>query len=411
MTYPIQLFVYFDFSSGPNFDPPFQIGISQLGINKMGSGGAAGDVVDLTSQTAAINIRRGRDFLQDKFNAGTCSVRVYDPNGDWSPENPASPYFGKLQPLRKLRIVGQYLGVDYPLFAGYTTAYNYSYPKNEEIGYIDIQATDAFTLFNKSAITTVTGATAGETTGSRIGDILTTIGFPTSQRDVDTGNITVQADPGTLRSVLEALQTVEFTEFGALYMSADGKVVFRQRTDAIEALGETPTEFDPQGTIPYKDIKMSFDDKLVFNVANFKRVGGTTQTVTNQTSIDTYFPHTITREELLHETDAATLDLAKAYVSARKDTTIRIDAMSLDLTTPNYSAGIIAALGLDFLDAVRITNYQPGGSTLIKDLQIFGVQHQITPRSWITTFATGDPLITGFIIGNSTYGKLGVSTL
>jgi hypothetical protein len=411
VTYPIQLFVYFDFSSGPNFDPPFQIGLSQIGVDKMGSGGAAGDVVDLTSQTGSVNIRRGRDFLQDKFNAGTCTIRVYDPNSDWSPENPASPYFGKLQPLRKLRIVAQYLDQDYPLFAGYTTSYAYTYPKNEEIGYVDIQATDAFTLFNKSAVTTVTGATAGETTGSRINDILTTIGFPTSQRNVDTGNITVQADPGTLRSVLEALQTVEFTEFGALYMSPDGKVVFRQRNDAIQALGEVSIPFDPQGDIPYAGIKLSFDDKLVFNVANFKRVGGTTQTVTNQASIDTYFPHTITREELLHETDAATLDLAKSYINARKDTSIRVDSLTLDLTTPDYSAGIIAALSLDFLAPVEITNYQPGGSTLVKNLQIFGVQHQITPRSWITTFATGDPLITGFIIGNSTYGKLGVNTL
>jgi len=411
VTYPIQVTVSFDFSNGPNFDPPFQIGLSQLGIDKMGSGGSAADVVDLTSQTVAINIRRGRDLLQDKFNPGTCSIRVLDTNGNWNPQNPASPYFGKLQPLRKLRIFATFLGQTYPLFAGYTTTYAYSYPKNEDLGYIDIQATDAFTLFNKSAVTTVTGATAGETSGNRINDILNTIGFPTSQRDIDTGNVTVQNDPGTLRTVLEALQTVEFTEFGAVYMSGDGKVVFRQRNDAIQTLAEVPTYFAQGGDIPYKDLKFSFDDKLVFNVANFKRTGGTMQTVTNQASIDKYFPHTITREELLHETDTATLDLAKGYVAARKDTNIRIDSMTLDLTTPNYTAGIIAALGLDFFSPVEITNEQPGGSTLTKKLQIFGVQHQITPRSWLTTFATGDPLITGFIIGNSTYGKLGVSTL
>jgi hypothetical protein len=411
MTYPITLTVSFDFSSGPNFDPPFQLGISQLGIGVLGAGGTASQVVDLTSQTTAISIRRGRDLLQDRFNSGLCTVRVIDPNGDWNPQNPTGPYFGLLQPLRKLVIIGEHLGVDYPLFAGYTTAYNYTYPKNEEFGYIDIQATDAFTLFNKSAIESVTGSAAGDTTGDRINQILDTIGFPGSQRQIDTGDITVQDDPGTLRSVLQALHDVEFTEFGAVYISADGKVVFRERTDAIDTLAGTPTVFDQSTGISYKDLRFQFDDKLIFNTANFQRVGGTMQTVTDQDSIDTYFPHAITRQNLLHETDADTLDLATAYVASRKSTDIRIDSMTLDLTTPNYQAGIEAALGLDFFDTVEINNTQPGGSTLTKTLQIFGVNHQITPRTWNTTFTTGDPLITGFILGNAQFGILGVSTL
>ena len=411
MTYPITLTVSFDFSSGPNFDPPFQIGISQLGIGVMGAGGTASQVVDLTSQTISINIRRGRDLSQDRFNAGSCIVRVVDPNGDWNPQNPASPYFGLLQPLRKLVITGTYNGTPYPLFAGYTLSYAYSYPKNEEFGYVDIQCTDAFTLFNKSAITTVTGGTAGQTTGARINKILDMVGFPGSQRVIDTGDVTVQADPGTLRTVLQALQDVEFTEYGAVYVDARGDVVFRERTDAVETLGGTATVFDQTGNIPYKDLKFSFDDKLIFNVANFQREGGTMQTAFDQDSIDTYFPHAITKENLLHETDADTLELAQTYVANRSVTDIRIDSMTLDLTTPNYQAGIEAALGLDFFAPVEISNIQPGGSTITKTLQVFGVQHQITPRSWLTTFTTGEPILEGFIIGNAAYGILGVSRL
>ena len=411
MTYPINLKVLFDFSSGPSFDPPFQIGVSQLGIGRMGAGGTASQVVDITSDTVNINIRRGRDLTQDKFNPGTASVRVLDPNGDWNPQNPSSPYFGQLQPLRKLVMVATHNSMTYPLFAGYTLAYNYTYPSSESFGYIDIQCTDAFTLFNKSAITTVAGATAGETTGARIADILNQIGFPGGQRNLDTGNITVQADPGTLRTVLQALQDIEFTEYGAVYVDATGDIVFRQRTDLIQALTVAPTVFNQTTGIPYKNLKFSFDDKLIFNIARFTRVGGTMQTASNQTSIDTYFPHAITKEDLLHQTDADTLDLAKAYVGNRSTTDIRIDAMTLDLTTPNYAAGIQAALGLDFLSAVQISNEQPGGSTITKTLQIFGVQHQITPQSWLTTFTTSNPILTGFVIGNSTYGIIGQSRL
>jgi hypothetical protein len=411
MTYPISVTVSFDLTSGPNFDPPFLIGISQLGIGVLGAGGTADEVVDLTDETISIQIRRGRDLNQDRFNPGTCTVRIIDEDASFNPQNVSSPYFGLLQPLRKMVIVANYEGTTYPLFAGYTTAYNYQYPKSEEIGYVDIQCTDAFNLFNKSAITTLSGAADGDTTGDRINQILDEVGFPTSQRNIDIGDITVQDDPGTLRSVLQALEDVEFTELGAIYIDPRGDVIFRERTDAVETIAATPTVFNQSTGINYSQLKLTFNDQLIFNVANFKRVGGTMQTFFDQSSIDDYFPHAISRENLLHQSDADTLDLAKAYIANRATTDIRIDAITLDLTSPNYGPGIEAALGLDFFDPVEISNDQPGGSTITKTLQIFGVQHNITPNSWFTTLTTGEPIITGFIIGNATFGLLGVSRL
>lgn len=409
MTYPISLEVTFDFGSGPSFAPAFVIGVSQLDTGILSSSTSV--VVDLTSQTTAINIRRGRDLSQDKFNSGTCQIRVLDLNGDWNPQNVTSPYYGLLQPLRKLQITATHNSVTYNLFAGYTLSYDYTYPRGEELGYVTITANDALSLFNKSAISTVTGATAGETTGTRIGKILDEIGFPASQRDIDTGQSTVQADPGTVRSVLQALQTVEFTEFGALYISAAGDVIFRDRSDTATSIAGTPTVFNQTTGINYANLKFAFDDKLIFNVAQFTRTGGSTQTVSDQTSIDIYFPHTITVDGLLNQSDSEVLSLAQAYVASRKSTDIRIDAMSLDLTTPNYTAGIAAALGLDFFDPVTITNEQPGGSTLTKNLQIFGVQHQITPTTWMTTLTTGEPVLDSFILDSTSFGIIGTSVL
>jgi hypothetical protein len=293
MTYPITVKVSFDFSSGPSFGAAFQIGISQLGYAVLAD--SVSTVVDLSSQTTAVEIKRGRDLTQDRFQAGTAKVKVLDINGDWNPQNVSSPYYGLLQPLRKVVITATHLGTVYPLYAGYTLSYDYQYPRGEELGYITITCSDAFALFNKSAVTTVTGASAGETTGARIGDILNTIGFPASQRSLDTGQTTVQADPGTVRSVLQAMQDVEFTEYGALYMSHSGDIVFRERNDAISTIAGTATVFNQTTGINYANLKFAFDDKLVFNVANFKRTGGTMQTTFDQTSIDTYFPHTITK--------------------------------------------------------------------------------------------------------------------
>lgn len=412
MTLPATIKVAFDFSSGPVFGLPLTLGDSEngiLGVNVLAA--SAAFVVDLTDSTTSIKINRGRDLIQDQFNAGTCTVRVLDETGAWNPQNTSSPFYGLLQPLRKIRISAEYEGTLQYLFSGYTSEYRYTFPQNEEIAYVDIIASDAFNLFNKSAVTTVTGASAGDASGTRVNQILDEIGFPTGQRSIDTGDSMMQADPGTLRSVLQALKDVEFSEFGGLYMSAGGDVIFRERTDAYETIAGTPTVFDQGANINYAGLRLAFDDKLVFNVANFKRIGGSMVQVIDQASIDTYFPHTITKENLLNQSDAEVGSLARAYIASRAKTDIRIDAITLDLLTPNYDAGITAALTLDFFSPVQISNTQPGGSTITKNLQVFGVQHDITPNSWFTTFTTSEPLIDGFILSSAVAGILGTSVL
>jgi hypothetical protein len=106
------------------------------------------------------------------------------------------------------------------------------------------------------------------------------------------------------------------------------------------------------------------------------------------------------------QTDTVAKDYANCYVASRAETSSRCDAINLDLYTDNYSAGIIAALDLDFFDPVTITTNQPGASTLTKTLQVFGIAHSITPNSWKTTLTTLEPIIDGFILNSSIYGLL-----
>jgi hypothetical protein len=106
------------------------------------------------------------------------------------------------------------------------------------------------------------------------------------------------------------------------------------------------------------------------------------------------------------QTDAVALDYARAYVASRAETSIRCDAIELDLYTDNYNTGIIAALDLDFFDPITIITTQPGGSLLENTLQIFGVANTITPNSFKVVFTTLEPVIDGFIIGNVDYGVI-----
>jgi hypothetical protein len=409
MTYPVTIGVTFDFSNGPIFGYFFTIGDPAhgvLGVDVLGE--AAADIVDISNQVGKISITRGYNLLQDQWQAGTATIRVYDPTGAWNPQNPASPYFGKLVPLRKIRVSGD--GIY--LFSGYTTGYNYTYPKDQEIGFVDIECVDAFRLLSMANVTTVAGTSAGQTTGARIDDILDAVSWPTSMRNIDTGQSKVLADPGSARTSLNAIKNVEFSEQGAFYIAPSGNTEFRQRSYIISKSGQNPTTFANDGSaIDYKNIVFAFDDKLIINQASMTRTGGTLQYAYNDASIIKYFPHSINYTDLVVQTDAEALNIARTYVATRAETTIRIDAITLDLNTPDYTAGISAALNLDFFDTMAITNVAQDGTTIQKTLQCMGIQHEITPNSWNTTFVTSEPIVDGFIIGSSLYGIIGTSVM
>jgi hypothetical protein len=412
MTLPATISVSFDFSQGATFGYGFVIGDAingVLGTSILGDSPVASPTVDLSSQTRQIKISRGRNIMRDTYEAGNCTVRVIDQNGDFNPQNPASPYFGFLTPLRKVRVAATTPTTQNFLFSGYVTDYKYTYPVGEELGYVDINCADAFRLFAMANVSTVASATAGQTTGTRIDKILDQVDFPTSMRIIDAGSTTVQADPATTRSSLSAIQVAEFTEQGAFYVRADGEVEFRDRSDVVGSLAAAPIEFNQTTGIPYANLKFAFDDKLIINNATMTRIGGTKVTSVDPDSIAKYFPHGMNVENLIAQTDAQVQDIADIYVATRRETSIRIDAMTLDLLDPNVPTDTI--IGLDYFQNVEITNDQPGGSTIVKTLQVQGLAWDITPNSMKCTVTTLEPIVEGFIIGSSTSGIIGTSIL
>jgi hypothetical protein len=400
-----------NFSTGPSFAQAFIIGEGIFGTNVLADSAAV--IVDVSNVVDSVSIKRGRNPQVDEFQTGTMTLRIVDQNGDFNPQNPSSPYFGLLDPMRKVSISATSVGVTYPMFSGFITSYTTSTPLNaNDVVYTTIQAVDAQRLAQNAQIATVTGATAGDLSGTRINQILDMISWPESMRDVDAGLTTMQADPGTARTSLAALQTVTNSEYGAFYVDATGSFVFQDRTVTTASIGGTPTVFNDNGTdIGYANALWRLDDTLVFNQANVSRAGGTVQNATNAASVEKYFAHTYNIQNLLMQTDAVALDYARAYVASRAETSVRCDAIELDLYTDNYANGIVAALDLDFFDPVTITTNQPGSSTLTKTLQVFGVAHSVTPNKWRTTFTTLEPVIDGFIIGNANYGVLGQNVL
>lgn len=417
MTYPITITVLVDLGNSPAFPTGTNVMTldnatkGRLDYNYLGSG--ASNIVDVSSQVLQIKIGGGYNLFQDQFEANQGTVRIYDPNGWWNPQNTASPYYGFLSVNKKITVSATYAGNTYTQFSGYINAYQYSFPTTMSFGYVDLVVCDAFRLLNMANITTVSGTSSGQTTGQRINSILDAVSFPSNLRAIDTGDNTVQADPGTLRSSLSAMKNVEFVEQGAFYVDAFGYVTFKSRTNVMKTNDAAPiTYFSNDGTgIQYSGITFAHDDKLIVNTASMTNIGGTAQSYQDNDSVYKYFPHSVNQTNLVGINDAQAANIAKVYVQTRKDTTIRIDAISQDLTTPDYASGIVAALTLDYFSTVDIKNVQSNGSTIEKTLQVMGSNYTITPNTFDITFTTSEPIVDGYILNSTLYGILDSSVL
>jgi hypothetical protein len=407
-----QLGATIDFVNGPAFiSSAFTLDDAVKGLLGTGQLADADDSVDISSIILRASVRRGRNRILNKFEAGTATVEIKDDTGDWNPANTAGPYYGKLVPLRKIRIYADYQGVRYYLFSGFITSYDTQFALGaDEVSRVVLQCVDGFRLLNNAAITTVPDTGAGQLSGTRITKLLDAVDWPTSQRDINAGDSTMQADPGTERTVLEAIQTVETSEFGGFFVDAEGNATFYSRTTVSQYADSTPTVFSDDGTgIGYGQIDLAFDDTLIVNNVSVQRLNGTNQTVSDQTSIDSYFIHSGARTGILVQTDQEALDQATMILESRKDAALRIDSMTLNLVDDGQIARNIAGVALEIFNLVTVTKTMPGSTSVTKELFVQGVQHDITRTTFTTKILTSEPIIQAFILDSTAQGILDVA--
>jgi hypothetical protein len=404
--------VSIDFANGPAFGNPLLLDdpSTPLGVGILAD--APADVVDVSDIALRVSIRRGRNRVLNSFEAGTASVVLEDENGDFNPQNSSGPYFGKLLPLRKIRIFADYddgSGLErYYLYSGYITSFDNIFRVGlDEVSTVTFQCVDAFRLLQNVNITTVAGSSAGQTTGARIENLLDIASFPVSQRLIDVGDTLVQADPGTDRTLLGACQTIEQSELGGFFIDDEGNAVFLSRTTVSEKADETPLLFNDNGTdISYQSIDFAYDDTQIFNDITVTRLGGVAQNVQSTSSIETFFIHSGSRTGLLMQTDAEALDQASMLLNAREDALLRIDSIGLNLMDSTSSDRIVAGLESDLFTLINVT--KTGQATTSFNLELFvqGITHDITPNTWTTRFLTAEPIIQAFILDSTIQGLL-----
>jgi len=411
-----KLGVEIDFTNGAEF-VTYAFTLDDPLKGKVGTGQLANvdDSVNVSDIALTVSVRRGRNRILDKFEAGTATVVLQDETGAFNTANTSSPYYGKLIPLRKIRIYSEYNGVRYPLFYGFIQSYTTHFAIGaDDVNSVTLQCVDGFRLLNNVYFNTVPGAATGDLSGARVNQLLDLAAWPTASRIVDAGTSTLQNDPGTAnRNLLDAIQLVaDKSEFGNFYIDADGEAVFLSRATLETRTSQTPTTFKDDGTaIDYQGIEVLHDDVLILNDVKVNRLGGAVQEVQDTDSQAVYFTHTGIRQDILVQTDTEALDQAKMLLTMRKDASVRISSLTLNIfdATPASSARVIAGLALDIFDVISVTKTMSGNTTLTKTLLVQGVQYDITKRSFVTKLLTNEPTISGFVLDSTLTGVLGSS--
>lgn len=403
----VRVFVDFDSNTAFETNPLILDSLTKgiLGTNRLGSGVLP---VEITNLVTRVNIRRGRSRITSKFEAGTADVVLYDQNGDWNPMNPAGAYYPNLVPLRQIIIYATYLGVDYYLFSGFITNYDTGFRQgNEDVSTVTLKCVDGTKLLAGSQLSTVSGTPAGQLSGARVNALLDAIEWPVSLRNVDTGDSILQADPGTSRTALEALNTVQDSEFGGLFVNSEGAVDFVSRNNLISIPATAAYSFSDDGTaISYTNAIVAFDDTNLVNDVTVTRSGGTAQNAYDQPSIDKYFLHSGTRSGILVQTDTEALNQAKGILATRKDPEVRVDSIQLNLYDDANPTKPLAGVDIELLDGVLVTKTMPGSTSVVQPSLVQGIHHDITKSSWMTTLFTSEPLLAGFVLDSTISGIL-----
>lgn len=418
----LNLGVEIDFANGASFAYPLILNDPAYGILDVNTlGDVPADIVDVSNMVMRASTRRGRNRILSNFEAGTATVVLNDPNGDFNPQNGASPYAGKLFPLRKIRIYANTelngIPIKVFIFSGYITTFDTGfYQGTIDTTTVTLQCVDGFRLLNNVAIDSVPGGVAGQLSGARINTLLDAASFPNSLRSIDAGQSTMQADPGGNRQLLQAIQLIEQSEFGTFFMDREGQVQFLDRNTVALRSNDFPIEYSDVGTGQgFSMVDLAYDDQNIINkvtVTAANAVG--TATVFDQDSIDTYYIKSGLRTNLLMDTAADVLSQAQTILAARKDAKVRIDSMNLNLKSIESELDLIIDLGLDIYTLINITKEMPGSppnNEIVSELFVQGVSHEVTTNTWTTKVFTAEPLIQAFILDSSTQGILDTNAL
>ena len=380
---------------------------------------------DVSAYIREFSIDRGRQHDLADYQTGTASVLLDNSDDRFNPLNASSPYYGKISPFRQIKISAEYDGSTRVLFRGFITAYPESFGGQGADSSVRVSCVDAFKIFNLNTI----GARGwklgssgfsnlGESTrlgyndiqelsSARMSRLLDAFGWSSSDREISTGDLQVQAGQSVNDNLLTAMKNVESAEQGQFYMSADGKATFRDRNyKRTQQFNSQATFGTGVGELPFSDVITTLDDSKILNLISVTRNGGTEQVLSDTDSIAKYGARENSLSGTLNVTDADALSIAEQRLTQFKETSSRIEGLIVNpLSDTNlWNQVLIRELG----DKITIKIPTTVSTTMEFDVHLDRISHTVSAvnQTWTWQVRTSAGSEVGsWVLGSSRLGQ------
>jgi hypothetical protein len=251
----------------------------------------------------------------------------------------------------------------------------------------------------------------GDLPGERLERVLDAVEYPAAGRDLDTGTSTLQPAELNGMSALEHAQKVAESDFGVLFMTADGKVRFIGRAGLFNRPQQATFGDGGGAELGYRSLRPEYTDQLIRNDVAVSRLDGVAQRVEDAASIAEYLRHSYVIDGLFHDDDDLSKSAAEFIVAEYKEPQRRISNL---IVTPRGDPDNLypQVLGLELQDQITVIDRPPGGGDPNEqDSAIEGIAHTVTPMWWQTSWdvapsfgSIGDPPAVG-VWGETNWGE------
>lgn len=404
--------IAFDLAAGGNGDF-FTLDDSVKGELDNAPFGLAGDILeDVTEDVESISIRRGRSRELERYQAGSLTVdldnsgRKYDPGAGTA----ITPYGASMRPRKAITVTS----AGKPVFAGVVEDWDLSYSLDGD-HLASVKATDGFVFLANQEIEPHT--TTSQTTGERIQAILdrSEIAWPDGKRDIAEGIATLQADSiGGITdpqpvNALEYLLKVDTAEQGALFIAADGRLTFRDRSD-LQILSTTVFADDGSG-IPFSAIDASYGSEELRNRITVTRLNGGTATAVGTASVTAYGGIDYELRDTLFSTDTQAQQLADVILNRYEEPLLRIDQLEVN-TLQLTDAQVNEVLDLELGTLVQV-KYTPSGigDQIDQFVRIDSIEHSVGAVEHRIRFNFSQGEAPALVLDSATFGILDTNTL
>jgi hypothetical protein len=354
------------------------------------------DFTTISQGVVSVSTSRGRNRDLERTNAGSLSVslrnqdRFFDPQGG----GVFAPFVEPRNPVR-VRADGT------AVFTGLIDDWAFTYsPGGDSVA--SFQASDAFALFARNL--NAGGSAPSELTGARLNRVLdqARVNWPALDRDIDTGNSTLEAgvvDDNTLNYLTSV---IEGSEQGLVFMSKDGRVAFRQR---LTTPVNSSVQFRDDGLgVPYEDVKISFGTDLMVNQAIVTSPGGTA--ISEDTSSQVRYGIIERTLDTQLSTLAQAESIADFLIQRYANPEYRVESVTVNLRTLT-SEQVADVLALELGDQARLV-FTPNatGSAINVVNRVIGVSHDVGVLEHRVTFNLEVLPFTFFILDDAVFGIL-----